>query len=178
MASSRFGWVWCWRHCLARSDCRAAVSPMPLGSTSNTGKPAVAVPVPTLPQGRNSISDFIPVARLADSCCTLANPSTLMGSGSATRHQAGLLGRRQPVPPSSGPEPATPRLCASRYGHRPRVGMDGEYTARRCRVAGNNYLGARGYRRRLRRPSAGRDASGGGALWRGARRLRHLLRPG
>ena len=34
-----------------------------LGSTSNTGKPAVAVPVPTLPQGRNSISDFIPVAR-------------------------------------------------------------------------------------------------------------------
>jgi biotin/methionine sulfoxide reductase len=37
-----------------------------LGSTSNTGKPAVAVPVPTLPQGRNSISDFIPVARVAD----------------------------------------------------------------------------------------------------------------
>ena len=37
-----------------------------LGSTSNTGKPAVAVPVPTLPQGRNSISDLIPVARLAD----------------------------------------------------------------------------------------------------------------
>jgi biotin/methionine sulfoxide reductase len=37
-----------------------------LGSTSNTGKPAVVVPVPTLPQGRNSISDFIPVARIAD----------------------------------------------------------------------------------------------------------------
>jgi biotin/methionine sulfoxide reductase len=37
-----------------------------LGSTSNTGKPAIAVPVPTLPQGRNSISDFIPVARIAD----------------------------------------------------------------------------------------------------------------
>jgi biotin/methionine sulfoxide reductase len=37
-----------------------------LGSTSNTGKPAVAVPVPTLPQGRNSTSDFIPVARVAD----------------------------------------------------------------------------------------------------------------
>ena len=35
-----------------------------LGSTSNTGKPALAVPVPTLPQGRNSISDFIPVARV------------------------------------------------------------------------------------------------------------------
>jgi biotin/methionine sulfoxide reductase len=37
-----------------------------LGSTSNTGKPAVAVPVPTLPQGRNTIGDFIPVARIAD----------------------------------------------------------------------------------------------------------------
>jgi biotin/methionine sulfoxide reductase len=37
-----------------------------LGSTSNTGKPPLAVPVPTLPQGRNSIADFIPVARLAD----------------------------------------------------------------------------------------------------------------
>ncbi len=37
-----------------------------LGSTSNTGKPPLAVPLPTLPTGRNSISDFIPVARIAD----------------------------------------------------------------------------------------------------------------
>jgi biotin/methionine sulfoxide reductase len=37
-----------------------------LGSIANTGKPEVAVPVPTLPQGRNSIGDFIPVARIAD----------------------------------------------------------------------------------------------------------------
>jgi biotin/methionine sulfoxide reductase len=37
-----------------------------LGSTSNTGKPPVAVPLPSLPQGRNRIDDFIPVARLAD----------------------------------------------------------------------------------------------------------------
>jgi biotin/methionine sulfoxide reductase len=37
-----------------------------LGSTSNTGKPPLSVPVPTLPQGRNSITDFIPVARIAD----------------------------------------------------------------------------------------------------------------
>ena len=37
-----------------------------LGSTANTGKPALAVPVPTLPQGRNSVADFIPVARLSD----------------------------------------------------------------------------------------------------------------
>ena len=37
-----------------------------LGSTSNTGKPPLAAPLPTLPQGRNSIADFIPVARIAD----------------------------------------------------------------------------------------------------------------
>ncbi len=37
-----------------------------LGSTSNTGKPPLAVSLPTLPTGRNSIADFIPVARIAD----------------------------------------------------------------------------------------------------------------
>src|SRR5262245_64242446 len=37
-----------------------------LGSTSNTGKPPLAVPLPTFPLGQNSISDFIPVARIAD----------------------------------------------------------------------------------------------------------------
>ena len=42
-----------------------------LGSTSNTGKPPLAVPLPTLPQDRNSITDFIPVARIAD---MLLNP--------------------------------------------------------------------------------------------------------
>jgi biotin/methionine sulfoxide reductase len=42
-----------------------------LGSTSNTGKPPLAVPLPTMPTGRNSVSDFIPVARIAD---MLLNP--------------------------------------------------------------------------------------------------------
>ncbi len=37
-----------------------------LGSTSNTGKPPVAVPLPTVPTGHNSVADFIPVARIAD----------------------------------------------------------------------------------------------------------------
>ena len=37
-----------------------------LGATSNTGKPPLAVPLPTVPTGRNAISDFIPVARIAD----------------------------------------------------------------------------------------------------------------
>jgi biotin/methionine sulfoxide reductase len=37
-----------------------------LGSIAHSGKPQVAVPVPTLAQGRNSIADFIPVARISD----------------------------------------------------------------------------------------------------------------
>ena len=37
-----------------------------LGATSNTGKPPVAVPLPTMPTGRNPIPDFIPVACIAD----------------------------------------------------------------------------------------------------------------
>ncbi len=37
-----------------------------LGALANIGKPALAVPVPTLPQGRNPVGAFIPVARIAD----------------------------------------------------------------------------------------------------------------
>ncbi len=37
-----------------------------LGAVSNTGKPAIAVPLPTMPTGRNAVADFIPVARIAD----------------------------------------------------------------------------------------------------------------
>ncbi len=37
-----------------------------LGSIGNNGKSALGVPLPTFPQGRNGISDFIPVSRVAD----------------------------------------------------------------------------------------------------------------
>lgn len=42
-----------------------------LGSIGNVGKPPVAVPLPTLPQGRNGARGFIPVARISD---MLLNP--------------------------------------------------------------------------------------------------------
>ncbi len=45
-----------------------------LGSTSNTGKPPLAVPLPTPPIGRNSIDDFIPVARIADMLLSPGEP--------------------------------------------------------------------------------------------------------
>jgi biotin/methionine sulfoxide reductase len=37
-----------------------------LGSLANVGKPALSVPIPTLPQGVNKVRAFIPVARIAD----------------------------------------------------------------------------------------------------------------
>jgi biotin/methionine sulfoxide reductase len=42
-----------------------------MGSLANIGKPALAVPLPTLPQGYNKVPDLIPVARIAD---LLLNP--------------------------------------------------------------------------------------------------------
>jgi biotin/methionine sulfoxide reductase len=37
-----------------------------LGALANIGKPELSVPIPTFPQGRNRVSDFIPVARISD----------------------------------------------------------------------------------------------------------------
>ena len=42
-----------------------------MGSIANVGKPALAVPLPTLPQGQNKVPDLIPVARISD---LLLNP--------------------------------------------------------------------------------------------------------
>ncbi len=42
-----------------------------LGAMGHTGRRVNAVPLPTMPQGRNGVSDFIPVARIAD---MLLNP--------------------------------------------------------------------------------------------------------
>ena len=101
-----------------------------LGAVSNTGKPPLAVPLPTMPTGRNSIADFIPVARIAD---MLLHPGEAFDYNGQTpdlsRYPAGLLGRRQPVPPSPGSRPAARRLrppghgrsCTSRRGPRPRA---------------------------------------------------------
>jgi len=53
-----------------------------LGSIGNVGKPPLAVPLPTLPQGTNSVADYIPVARLAD---------MLLGPGEAYQYNGKTL---------------------------------------------------------------------------------------
>lgn len=42
-----------------------------IGAIGNLGKPSLAVPIPTLPQGKNAVSAYIPVARISD---LLLNP--------------------------------------------------------------------------------------------------------
>ena len=80
-----------------------------LGAIAYYGRRYNAVPMPTLPQGRNGVADFIPVARIAD---MLLNPGATYRYNGAdahlSRYPAGLLGRRQSVPSSSGPQSPAP----------------------------------------------------------------------
>jgi biotin/methionine sulfoxide reductase len=50
-----------------------------LGSASNTGKPALAVPLPTLPIGDNPVDEFIPVARISDMLLNPGEPFAFNG---------------------------------------------------------------------------------------------------
>ena len=92
-----------------------------LGAIGYYGRRVNAVPMPTLPQGRNGVADFIPVARIAD---MLLNPGAAVSTTTA---------RRGPIPTSgwsTGPaairstitrtQPPAPRLCAARHAGRAR----------------------------------------------------------
>lgn len=50
-----------------------------LGTTGNVGKRPPIVPMPSLPQGRNAVSSFIPVARLADMLLKPSEPFEFNG---------------------------------------------------------------------------------------------------
>lgn len=50
-----------------------------LGSIGNIGKQPIAVPLPTLPQGQNKVTDAIPVARIADMLLHPGQPYAYMG---------------------------------------------------------------------------------------------------
>ncbi|MES2435965.1 MAG: molybdopterin-dependent oxidoreductase [Pseudomonadota bacterium] len=58
-----------------------------LGSIGNIGKPPLTVPLPTLPQGRNQVSDFIPCARISELLLHPGKVYTYMGE---TRHYADI----------------------------------------------------------------------------------------
>lgn len=58
-----------------------------LGSIGNIGKPALAVPLPTMPQGVNRVGDFILVARIAE---LLLNPGKAYTYKGQTRRYADI----------------------------------------------------------------------------------------
>ena len=48
-----------------------------LGALGHTGRRPHGLPIPTLPQGKNGVSDFIPVARIATCCSIPASRSNI-----------------------------------------------------------------------------------------------------
>ena len=77
------------------------------------------------------------------------------------RHPARLLGRRQPVPPPPGPEPAAPRAGAARHDRRARAVLDADGAPRRHRLPGDDVARAQRHRRGPRRRAHHRDAPRG-----------------
>ena len=71
MASSRSGPASRWPRCWGRSACPAAASTMRSARWAHTGRRYNAVSTAALPQGRNRVGAFIPVARISD---MLLNP--------------------------------------------------------------------------------------------------------
>ena len=138
------------------------------------------MPLPTVPQGRNGVREFIPVARIADMLLQPGTPFEYNGRQlQLSRYPPGLLGRRQPVPPSSGPQPPAPCLRAARHAGGARKRLDRDGTPRRYRAALHDVAGAQRHRREFRRRSAdGGDAPRRSAVRRGAGRLCDLCCPG
>ncbi len=97
------------------------------GSMNEPGLPPLRCGLPRLPQGVNPVSSFIPVAAVSDMLLHPGEPFDYNGLRlHLPGHQAGVLGRRQPVPPppeplrgcggrSAGP---TPWWCTTRTGRR------------------------------------------------------------
>ena len=136
-----------------------------LGSTSNTGKPPLAVPLPTLPIERNSIADFIPVARIADMLLhpgeafdfngqrlTYPDIKLVYWAGGNPFHHHQDLNRLR----DAFARPDT--VIVHEFG------MDRDRAPRRHRLAGDRHFGARGHWRVPRRSAAGGNAPGGAAL--------------
>ena len=92
-----------------------------------------------------------------------------------SRHPPGLLGGRQSVPPSPGPQPPDGGVAQARDDRLPRAVLDAGRAHGRHRAAGDDHARAR--RHRLRQPRAvpDRHEEGARADRRGARRLRDLL---
>ncbi len=142
-------------------------------------EPPLAFLAPTMEILANPLGRAIPAARISE--CLLASGQELRFQRTQEhlpRHQAGLLGGRQPVPPSSGHQQAARRISAAGNHHRARAVVDGDRAPCRHRAAGDHVARAQRFRRRAARPFRHRHAAGDRAGRRGAQRLRDFQRAG
>ena len=79
-------------------------------------------------------------------------------AAAAARHPARVLGGRQPVPSSPGPQPPAAGVRPARHGRRARAVLDGDRAPRRHRAADDHDPRARRHRRRPQRRLRDRDA--------------------
>ena len=119
MANSRSGWASCWRRCWARSACRAAVLSMRWAPSPMSANRLWRCRCRRLPQGHEPRPGPDPgrphrrhVAATRQDYDFNGRRLTYPG------HQVGLLGRRQPVPPSSGHQSAARGVRAARHRDR------------------------------------------------------------
>ena len=161
-ASSRCGWASRWRRCSARSACPAAGSATATGRWPTSASPTVPASAADVPARVATRST--PTSRSPRSADLLEHPGgdarLQRRAATAARHPARLLGRRQPVPPPPGPQPAAPRVRAARHDRRARAVLDGDGPPRRHRVADHDDARARRHRRRPQRRLRHRDAPG------------------
>ncbi len=108
-------------------------------------------PYPALPIGHNPVRSFIPVARISD---LLLNPGQSVPvrrpRSDLSGHPARVLVRRQSISPSSGHQPADPRLAAAGNRDRERCLVDGDGSPLGYRAARDHHARARRRRRERR----------------------------
>ena len=135
-ASSRCGWASRSPRCSARSACPAAGSATATARWPTSARPRVPYPLPVFEQGRNPVDTYIPVAQITDAAREpRRHPRLRRPRAAAARHPARVLGRRQPLPPPPGPQPAAPRVRPARHRRRARAVLDRHRPPRRHRAA-------------------------------------------
>ena len=143
------------------------------GSMNEPGLPPLRCRLPSLPQGANPVRTFIPVAASQRHAAASGRSVRLQRPApDLPRHQAGLLGRRQPVPPPPEHSPAAAALARpdTIVVHDPYWTADGQ--ARRHRRAVHHSFERDDYSGIPQRPAADCDAGARRVLRACPRRLR------
>ncbi len=150
-----------------------------LGTMGHYGRRAVAVPLPTLPQGRNPVRAFIPVARIADMLLQPGAPFDYNGQR-LTYPEIRLVYWTGGNPFHHHQDLNRLRRAFARVDTLVVQESAWTATARHADIgtALHDDAGTQRYRCQLRRRPDGGDARRGSPIRRGPRRLRDLRRAG